>query len=422
MSDYKEFLLTTPAFGTRKNTPSMLLDELFTSDGRNMLFRNHEWYRVQKRKEEFPDMEALPDTVMRQDYYYKAATSTGYFMALTTRDIAYRDESNNCWIFLNKDYTQGQITVATPLTGERIQLTIAGTGVDLSSNVQVGDFIQITDDISKSSNLTWYEVLVVLTGNQIIVKGVIPTGWAVGGGHDYLIRMQYNMTNADLWSTMTISDRWFATNGVDQIQHWDGVADETTDLTECPYLAKRLYKFRGRPIIGNLTRRDSGLAMPFAYGWGGIDNYQDWGDTAPLSPNYKGSWNDETAYVVDDIVKDGNQGWYWVCNQNNTGEITSNTAYWVLHAEASDAGIYHVDEGIGVLTGFSDYLGFLYIFKEQCVVEAWDVGGYLVFNKILRIPEIGTNSPDSIVYTPKGIAFLANDNTYRLFNGLNRLR
>lgn len=358
-------MLTSPAFGTRRNIPSMLLSEAFLSDSKDMLYTNGELRRTMKRKEEFPGTPALPDAVIRTDYYYKAVDHTGYFMALTQRDIVYRDATNNCWVFLNQTYTAGKITAAEETSGAQIALTIEGTGVDLEANITVGDFIQIDDNETKSTDVTWYEVLEV-SGDVVTVSGTIPSGWEAGAGHDYLVRIQYSTGDADMWSSITYLDTWFCTNGVDKIQYWDGLETETQDLTECPYLAKRLYKYENRLIIGNLINIDTGVDYAFGFGWSGIDDYLDWGDES-----------------------------------------------------GSDSGMMQCEEGVGVITAFCDYLGFLYIFKENCVVKAWDVGGTLVFNKNLDIPEIGSNAPDSVIYTKDGIAFLANDNTFRLFNGIN---
>jgi len=462
MLGLKEFGMTSPAYGVKKNTPGILLAEAFLSDSQDVCFQDKELTRIRKREDEFPNVDDLPDAILAKDYYYKAASQTGWLMVMTARDIAYRDSGNDCWAFLNKTYAEGLITEVEELSGDRLLLTIEGSGVDLSENVAEGDFIQLSDAETKDTTIDWYEVEEVLTGNQLIISGTFPSGFEVGEGHAYLIRRQYGAGDNGQWSFTTMQDYWVVTNDVDLIQYWDGLGGETQDLTDCPYRARVVYNFDNRLIIGNLTLRATETAYPFAYGWSGIDDILDWAEEiwqllANRELTFRDDWSAGDDYVINNAVL--NDGVYYTCIAANTDTEPPNASYWEVlsfdelnwtgdwsEAEtyavndvaiynyetylcvtvnvdktpgaSSDSGMKHAYIGTGELIGFGGNSGFLYALKEQCAIRVQDSGDQDVFVQTLDIPELGTRAMASIVCTDKAMYWLANDNTFIEFNGI----
>ena len=109
----KSYGIFSPILGLRKDIPSILLKEAYTPDCQDVIWQNGEVHRIKKRLLEFSYQ--FPDKILNVEYYFKDTINEWWFLAFTKRDIAYRDIQNNRFVFINKVYTAGTITMKSPI-------------------------------------------------------------------------------------------------------------------------------------------------------------------------------------------------------------------------------------------------------------------------------------------------------------------
>lgn len=358
----KSYGIFSPILGLRKDIPSILLKEAYTPDSEDVFWQDGEVHRLKKRLLEFAYQ--FPDKILNAEYYFKDTTSDWWFLIFTKRDIAYRDITNDRFIFINKIYNDGVVSACQENSGGTFTLTFTlSTGEDLQTEVKIGDFIRLDDKTAPyASDDTWYEVESVDAADEITVIGTPPTGFPSTGGSDYAIRKTFSGSDFAYWSVIQFHEKLLATNrGADNIIIWEG-ADQVVDLS-CAYKATFLYKYNERVLL--IRTIEGGTEFPFRIRWSGLADEADWGGSG------------------------------------------------------SDSGAMEVNEGMGILQGCSSYKGNLLILKDGGIVRAWNVESVLVFNKKLVIDGIGTNAPDSILEMEDGTYFYSSDNTFRFFNGLD---
>ncbi len=114
----------------------------------------------------------------------------------------------------------------------------------------------------------WYEVLTVDNNTQItLTTDYLETN--TGGGASYTARQLYTGDIFDYWRTATFfdaqpadEDLWFATNGVDDVQEWNGTDDQVTDLgSVLSFTCKELAVYKNMLVYGNILE-DSGEIKP----------------------------------------------------------------------------------------------------------------------------------------------------------------
>lgn len=181
----------------------------------------------------------------------------------TTKDLYKFTESTELVAFLTPRYETG---TANPTNGSAV--VIGGTNWD--TNLKVGDEMFFgtagETDPDATGNGGWYPILTVDSAVQVTLDRNY-TG--TGGATAYTGRLLYTGDIFDYWRTATFfdaqpddKDLWFATNGVDDIQEWDGVADQMTDLgATLTFTCKELLVFKNMLIYGHILE-DTGEIKP----------------------------------------------------------------------------------------------------------------------------------------------------------------
>jgi len=359
----KPYGIFSPTLGLKLDINSILLKEAYASDVKDCFFQKGEVWRVKKRREEFSY--SFPDTILNLYYYEKPSTSEKWLVVFTKRDIAYRDVTNDRFVFINKIYKEGVITDATQNSGGSFSLTfLLPSGEDLSSNVKAGDFIRLSSASSPyTSDDTWYEILSVDSGDSLTCSGTLPSGYSVPSGGDvYAIRKTFSGGEDDYWSFTNFNEKLIATNrGRDNIIIWTG-SGQVQDLT-CPYKARYVYSYNQRVLLGYTI--ESGQEYPFRIRWSGIGDETDWGTSS-----------------------------------------------------GSDSGYMTLYEGDGVFQGFATLRGALILFKDEAIIRAWDVETADIFNKNLVLDSEGTVAPYSIITKNDRVYFWASDRSFKVFDGM----
>ncbi len=181
----------------------------------------------------------------------------------TTKDLYKYDEGSEKVAFLTPRYEAG---TADPTNGSAV--VVGGTAWD--TNLKVGDemFFSIAGetDPDAAEEGGWYTILTVDSAVQV----TLTTNYTgVGGAQVYTARILYTGDVFDYWRTVTFADAqpadkdlWFATNGVDDIQEWDGVANQVTDLgSVLSFTCKELFVFKNMLIYANILE-DTGEVKP----------------------------------------------------------------------------------------------------------------------------------------------------------------
>lgn len=257
----KLYGIFSPTLGLQQKIPSILLRETATSDIQDCFFQKGEVWRIKKRWQEFDYI--FPDKILNMEYYSKDSTDEWWLLVLTKRDIAYRDTEGNKFVFLNKQYSDGTISVTN---GDK---TIEGDGTDFAE-LKEKDFISI--GTTYSSDDKWYEIDSITDGTHLELKTAYEE--ATESGKNYKARITFQGTNTDYWSITNFNEKLIATNnGVDKIIIWTG-ASQVSDLT-CDYKAKKVYSYEQRLLLGHTE--EAGDLKPFRMRWSGLNDETDWG-------------------------------------------------------------------------------------------------------------------------------------------------
>lgn len=258
----RSFAIFSPILGLRKDMPSILMREAYTPDCQDVIWQDGEIHRIRKRLLEFDYQ--FPDKILSMEYYFKPSTDEWWFVVFTKRDIAYRDITNNRFVFINKLYTTGTITIeATNLK------KVIGSETAFQTNLKVGDFLKIGAG-EVHSNSTWYEVDSIESETVLYLK----TDAEACSGSAYVVRKTFSGTDYDYWSVITFHEKLLATNrGLDNIIIWQGPG-QVADLN-CPYKATFLYDYNERVLL--VRTIESGNEYPFRIRWSGLADETDWG-------------------------------------------------------------------------------------------------------------------------------------------------
>ncbi len=136
--------------------------------------------------------------------------------------------------FINPIYAVGTVDVSAANPAVVTQ----DTGAILWNTAPVvrnGDQISFGSATETATTATWYTVDTVDSDTQITLTGAV-TG-APLTAQAYTIRRVFTGDNLNIWSTATfvnaggVEDRWYATNGLDLIVHWDGSDNGATQMT-----------------------------------------------------------------------------------------------------------------------------------------------------------------------------------------------
>ncbi len=206
-----------------------------------------------------------------------------------------------------------------------------------------------------STDDTWYEI-VSATDTEITLTAVYAGTTAYQ--QTYIARQTFTGDDDDLWSFCTAyyDDKWIATNNsVDYSIYWDGSTTTVLVLTTL-FKASYVTYFEGFVVFGKLAN------FPQRIKWSDLNDYA----------NY------------------------------STG----------------DAGTADI-EGADPLSGFSKWQDFMVVFKERSIHLMWLVETDDIFNRDMRVVNIGCYAAHSIIAHQNKVYFWSSDNKFRAFNGLH---
>lgn len=491
---FEEYAILAPKSGIKTDAPTIVLSDSFSPNSLNSWVHNERVDRATMRIREFADI--LPDIPTRFDYF-EMKNLTAKLMVCTKRDIAYRDTSNDKYIYLTPQYTTGVIMVGnasdkvyggyliddcdddpvawadrsggdvTPSketttvkeNSVAVKLTVVAAagvenlasnnnagGIDLSGydsigfwfrstvNLSAGDLkLKLNDavdlggvdqesiDISAitANTWTWVNIAMADPSNcaaikswgiyQAVDKGamdlfidfIVAGDWAGQLGAEdfvkigsttassddtwyevdtvdsdtditltanydeadgyqqaYIARLTFAGADTDLWDSCTVykEDTWVATNsGVDYPIYWDGSAATVADVT-ASFKASHCIYYEGYLVWGKLANN------PQRIKWAELNDFDDY-------------------------------------TNGDTGETD---------LEESDS-----------ISGFSKWQDFLVVFKEESIHLMWIVTTDMVFNRDVRVREIGCYAGFSIIAYQNKVYFWSSDNKFRAFNGLH---
>lgn len=160
------------------------------------------------------------------------------------------------------------VTFLTPIyaTGTASASGTAVTGVGTAwsgGTVGVGDEISFGSATENDPDATWYVIASVGGDTSLTLETSAGT---VGSGA-YTIRRKFQEGARAHWSVDTFindgdtgEDLWFATNGLDDVVSWDGVADTVSLHPELGFTCETLTTYSNMMIYGNITQ--SGNFLP----------------------------------------------------------------------------------------------------------------------------------------------------------------
>jgi hypothetical protein len=171
----------------------------------------------------------------------------------TARDLYLMDSTNGALDYLAPRYVTGSVSVVNGNT------TVTGVGTAFLANVKAGDQLIVgAANVTDPSALPgWVEILSVTDDTHLELAEPYP--FITAPGQLYTIRKCFTGTRLDIWSTAVFYDAdpggvdlWFATNGVDDVVTWDGVATQVTPQPALGFKCSSLHVFAGMMLYVDL--------------------------------------------------------------------------------------------------------------------------------------------------------------------------
>ena len=260
MTPFEQYAIMSPKAGIKTDAPKVLLADEFAANNENVWVHNERIDRARLRLREFSAV--LPDAVNGIDYFVKKNLDA-ILLVMTKRDICYRDDANDRFVYITKQYIVG---TASFVNGDA---TVEFAGGADTVNMKIGDFIKTGAGVA-TTNDTWYEILSITDGDTIELTEDYAE--ANTGAVAYILRDTFDGVVTDLWEFDTCSeDKWLATNlGINYPVCWSGTGDTTvTDITTL-FKAKHLKCFEGYTVWGHL------VGFPQRERWSGLDDFDEY--------------------------------------------------------------------------------------------------------------------------------------------------
>ena len=346
MKNTKAFEVVSPVGGLNVMVSPGEITNIQSPDLRNVEFWEKELQgRFGRRK---LTTAGLSGKVVGLDQYY-LFSGASYLTAHSPKDVYRYYSSDKSWKYLTPTYTTGTVAVTNN------SADIVGTNTVWSTNVAVGDKFRLGG--LNDANPIWYEVQTVTDDTHITLTAVYAE--ATASGQVYTIRKLYTGGNTDLTVKDIITDLYVFTNGIDNIQKWDGDTSHlASDLGGSPPKAKFLCGYKDQLILGYTI--EAGTDCPQRLRWSAVGNPESY-----PSENFM------------DLV-----------------------------------------EGADWLSGLAILGNYLVVFKERSIYLLYYVGGYWQFKQEMVVGGIGNIAPFSLGNLGDEILFLGPDGVYA-FNGRN---
>jgi len=222
-------------------------------------------FRIQQGKlnnfnlgwEPFFDLQ-LNGAVLLIDNFF-LATGIQILIFATPTDIYQFNEGSETVSFITPRYETGTVDVSAADPA-----VVTGTGTLWAANVFAGDQISFGAAGETDPTATWYTIDTVDNDTQLTLTTTV--AGAPLSSQDYTIRKLFSGDAGDIWQTATFlnahgtEDRWYATNGVDDVVRWNGTADQVTLLSGLGFSCKALSVYKNMLLYGNIVQ--SGTALP----------------------------------------------------------------------------------------------------------------------------------------------------------------
>lgn len=183
-----------------------------------------------------------------------------------TTDLFQYNPNNSEVVYLTPREETGTVDVTNGST------TVSGTGTSWSTTLKAGDFIAVGATGETSLGATWYEIASITSDTELELTETYNE--TTSTGEDYTARSVFTGDETNVFSTEVFfnaadlttgsdGDRWYATNGIDNVVAWDGTSDQAYvpdlgNVDTCRYL-KRFSNimFYISPTISGDQRGDS---------------------------------------------------------------------------------------------------------------------------------------------------------------------
>jgi len=256
----EELAILAPQSGIKTDAPVITLAKEFSPRSQNVWVKNGRIERATMRLKEFSAI--LPDEPTGMDYFTLKNLTT-YLILMTSKDIAYRDDTNDRFVYITPQYTTG---TASFVNGDAT-VTFAG-GAD-TANMKAGDYIK-TGNATASSDDTWYQVLSITDATHLELTQNYAE--ASSGAAVYILRDTFAGAITDLWDTTydDFDDYWMGTNnGVDFPVYWDGSTTTVTTIPNAPKASCITYH-EGYTILGRIA------SFPQREQWSDYHDFDNW--------------------------------------------------------------------------------------------------------------------------------------------------
>ena len=252
-----------PNLGVYLDRPPIAVDRRAMSDCRNVRVKNGRVTNFSMGYTKFFAQQLNGPVLLIDNFILR---NGGQLLILgTSKDLYEYDEVADTADFLTPRYETGTVQV----TNGSAVVTGVGTLWDTNGNLKAGDQFHAGAAAQRDPSVVWYTILSVDSDTQITLTVNYAEGSA-GPGIDYTGRKLFTGDIFDFWDSETFPDaqpadvdHWYATNGVDYVVRWDGVADQVTSLSALAFKCKALRRFKNMLIYINLLL-DTGEARPFS--------------------------------------------------------------------------------------------------------------------------------------------------------------
>jgi len=217
---------------------------------------------------------ATNNDAISHSVYFNISSGTSGFTAGSPSNITITDAGNS---FFRCSFSFPSETGATQSTFDIRLASADGTDNylgDITKGIHAwGAQLHLPKPVSRLypyhiTTMKWYEILTVDSATQVTLTNRYREP-STGAGTAYTARQIYTGDIFDYWRTATFfdaqpddKDLWFATNGVDDIQEWDGLTDQVTDLgATLSFTCKELFVFKNMLIYANILE-DTGEVKP----------------------------------------------------------------------------------------------------------------------------------------------------------------
>jgi hypothetical protein len=378
------FRIYSNTLGKREDFPFILLNRAITPDISNMQTWNGELRKAKLRlpeltrtNYEIDSVDLSADTIQLVSGGVTAEFASGD--SIIMYNIAGETEAHTVVSSIDVS-SQTVITVAGDLTASTpTEFTFNSLNVPVTDPLSA-DFLKVQTpdgfEVIKSDRFITSdesERLVAFTKTHIYFWDSILTIWDL---------IYTSSGETDYWDSDEYGDYLVATNNLDRPIKWDGSTSTTFESMDTSYVsgsyiekAKFIRAYRNYIFLGNLTLTDS-------------------------------------TELQDSVVT------------SNIGEGVDSEGF--RQDAGKDAGFYTVDGRGDISGGFSEWQGYLIIFKRESARKFWFVGGDIPFAQDNMLSDTGCSAPGSVINDRRGnLFFYASDKALheitlgRIDKGLN---